>query len=415
MEILNQPYGRNLGDVLIELLHDNYNRFFVVVAYAKESGVRRLSESILQFRQNGGTVSVVVGIDQTNTSVEALRLLLEICDNVFVYHNENFNQTFHPKVYTFNNDDNAKVIVGSSNLTTGGLYINNETNVVLTLDLHNSSEEEVYNHSIEIFNSYSSPDNDFSRQLTPELLNELISRNYILSELDTRRGIPRTGTGEATEHTPIFGRRNVIAPRIGYDNHGNNESVDNHSEPQEPLYINEHVPDIELQEQNDIPNVVAEPQNAENILALEIGFWKRLSNNDISPTSSPGQIIIPIRFLDYFPEFSHLQITNAEAGQSEVYFNVIFINSNLDELRVNDVRAIHYFPALDHPRKNSEIRFTFHNQQVFNQLRSGDILEFRRTNSDEYWFIIRQLSRDTDENQILLDENPRGFNVINED
>ena len=70
------------------------------------------------------------------TSAEALALLRSISRKVFVYHKHHL-QTFHPKVYLFDDGQNpptdAILLVGSSNLTGGGLYQNIEANLALEL------------------------------------------------------------------------------------------------------------------------------------------------------------------------------------------------------------------------------------------------------------------------------------------
>lgn len=56
-----------------------------MVAYAKTSGVNRLLPYMRQFKENGGTIKAVVGIDQGNTSYEALISLLSVCNELYIY------------------------------------------------------------------------------------------------------------------------------------------------------------------------------------------------------------------------------------------------------------------------------------------------------------------------------------------
>ena len=114
------------------------------------------------------------------------------------------------------------------------------------------------------------------------------------------------------------------------------------------------------------------------------GFWKRLSNNDASHTSSPGQIQIPIGFLDFFPTMSDEVALTAGLGmgQSAAYFPVNFSDGTFTK-RVPQARVILYEPAPHHPRPNREIRFTFHDREVFERLSPLDILVFTRL-EDEY-------------------------------
>lgn len=67
--------------------------------------------------------------DIENTSAEGLRDLLDWESNgsleTHIYHNE-ANPTFHPKIYLLRNDAEARLIVGSNNITGAGLFVNTE-------------------------------------------------------------------------------------------------------------------------------------------------------------------------------------------------------------------------------------------------------------------------------------------------
>ena len=77
MELMNQPLTGQLGNRLIELLESqDYQVLNIVVAFAKNSGVLRIKDSLEKFRDRGGVVNVYVGIDMSGTSYEALTALL---------------------------------------------------------------------------------------------------------------------------------------------------------------------------------------------------------------------------------------------------------------------------------------------------------------------------------------------------
>ena len=105
----------------------------IVVAWARRSGVGLLNSALGENLRN---VDVVVGMSNRGTTAEALALLQSISRNVFVYHTHPL-QTFHPKVYLFDDGQDpplhAALLVGSSNLTGGGLYQNIEGNLALEL------------------------------------------------------------------------------------------------------------------------------------------------------------------------------------------------------------------------------------------------------------------------------------------
>ena len=105
----------------------------IVVAWARRSGVGLLYSALGEALRN---VDVLVGMTNRGTSAEALALLRCLSRRVFVYHKHHL-QTFHPKVYLFDDGQNppsdAALLIGSSNLTGGGLYQNIEGNLGLTL------------------------------------------------------------------------------------------------------------------------------------------------------------------------------------------------------------------------------------------------------------------------------------------
>lgn len=129
MELMNQPFTGQLGNHLIELLNSQeYQTLNIVVAFAKNSGVLRIKESLENFRKHGGKVNVYVGVDLGGTSYEALTNLLLLTDTLSVVHAEE-GQTFHSKIYQFLGAEDGLIIIGSHNLTGGGLWTNFETSV----------------------------------------------------------------------------------------------------------------------------------------------------------------------------------------------------------------------------------------------------------------------------------------------
>ena len=135
MELTLLTNEGSIGKEISSSLHSGkYSDFKIAVAYAKNSGISRIYNDLSNFANNGGKTSVVVGIDQNNTSYQALINLRTFTqDELFIHHDKNFDITFHPKMYLFGNKDIEKVIIGSSNLTGGGLYLNYEANVGIIL------------------------------------------------------------------------------------------------------------------------------------------------------------------------------------------------------------------------------------------------------------------------------------------
>jgi hypothetical protein len=177
-----------------------------------------LFEPIQRFREQGGLVEVVVGVDLNGTSVQALRLLTEAADTVRVFQNANrrFRQTYHPKFYLFFGDAAASIIVGSSNLTLGGLFVNVEQNVRLDLDLQNDIDRNVFASFRDGYQSVATAPNGVTRELTDDLLDQLIQRGILEDEDAAPEPRIRSGDQENDESKattePLFGRMDVAPP-----------------------------------------------------------------------------------------------------------------------------------------------------------------------------------------------------------
>ncbi len=144
MELMNQPFTGQLGDRLIELLDStDFHTLNVAVAFAKNSGVLRIKDSLERFRERGGIVNVYVGVDLGGTSYEALTALLLLSDSLNVVHSET-GQTFHVKIYQFLGKDKGLIVVGSHNLTGGGLWTNFESSLHIPADVSSVNEKRIF-------------------------------------------------------------------------------------------------------------------------------------------------------------------------------------------------------------------------------------------------------------------------------
>ena len=137
MEFVYQPAASNrLGDFLKDNLAGPWTHFRAAVAFVKRSGTRHVAPALSAFADTGH-VEIIAGIDHRGTSAEGLRDLLNAVSprgRIIVFHNR-LPFTFHPKVYLFKSPSAAEVLVGSGNLTEGGLFTNYEAALRFSLDL----------------------------------------------------------------------------------------------------------------------------------------------------------------------------------------------------------------------------------------------------------------------------------------
>lgn len=112
----------------------------IATAFAKRSGVSMIIEPLKDMLVSGGAVQIIYGLDFRITDPEAMEQLTSLdagYDGVTHYAYSGwelaFDHAFHPKFYMCTDGEgNAQVIIGSSNLTYGGLWKNVETNVVIS-------------------------------------------------------------------------------------------------------------------------------------------------------------------------------------------------------------------------------------------------------------------------------------------
>lgn len=99
--------------------------------------------------QAGAPVEFLVGLDMRSTEPEALKSLLDLSrkrDNVALYCYASLKPAgiYHPKVYLSRLGDEVTSIVGSSNLTEGGLRKNVEVNVLIEADVRDEIVSDLY-------------------------------------------------------------------------------------------------------------------------------------------------------------------------------------------------------------------------------------------------------------------------------
>ena len=108
------------------------------VAFINQGGVGLL-ESELQ--QLGARLTVFAGIRNSITSRQGLESLLGFGSILYAVDTGARSPLFHPKVFFAQGATEARVVVGSANLTAGGLNNNIEASVRLTLDRKESEDE----------------------------------------------------------------------------------------------------------------------------------------------------------------------------------------------------------------------------------------------------------------------------------
>lgn len=220
MKIISQPADQNrLGDFLNRNLAAPWTSFRAAVAFAKRSGVQHIEQSLTEFSARGD-VQIIIGIDHRGTSFEGLQDLLAAvlpAGRVVVFHNPG-SLTFHPKLFLFKSDIAAELLIGSGNLTAGGLYNNYEVGASYSLDLGQADDAEVLGSVEHLLDMWSDEESGTVSVLDTDLLDRLLVQGLTLGEeaiewaAQARDG---DGHGFVADDNPLpfVARREPGAPR----------------------------------------------------------------------------------------------------------------------------------------------------------------------------------------------------------
>lgn len=177
-----------LGDFLVQgLASENWTQFRAAIAFVKQSGTKHIRSDLAAFSRRA-LVTLSVGIDSGGTSREGLQDLIAATSRtgkLFVFHNAN-RSTFHPKIYLFRNTDAADVVIGSGNLTEGGLYTSYEASVRLNLKLSSEHDRSMLQSIEDTLDQWSTATQGLCVPLDEGMLNKLVENGLVLPEVLTR-------------------------------------------------------------------------------------------------------------------------------------------------------------------------------------------------------------------------------------
>lgn len=215
--LYNQPLAVRFGTELLRQVDqvDDIDPFWdtldIAVAWVRASGMAYLSDRLANFLRNGGQLSVIVGIDLQNTTREGLQALLDLeqygrCET-FVYHNE-AGSIFHPKLYLFRNEDEARLIVGSNNITQSGLYVNVEAGLQVDTDINAN----VVAQTLDALSSWKDTDSRLAVRLNQEFLAQLSDEGYVPDEARAREILRWQASPYGRRRQSLFASRRFVPP-----------------------------------------------------------------------------------------------------------------------------------------------------------------------------------------------------------
>lgn len=162
---LNYPIGKVINQELRNSIDTK-----IAVAFLKYTGIKVIEESLLSSLDKGGEFEIIAGLDFKTTDPKSMLYLINLKKNYknlkfYCYGDKKSNKTdvvFHPKIYLFDNGKEKTSIIGSTNMTGGGLMTNFEVNTIFTerQPVYNSQLKAIYN-SIKYTDSLFSPNEEY--------------------------------------------------------------------------------------------------------------------------------------------------------------------------------------------------------------------------------------------------------------
>jgi len=110
----------------------NPERIIISVAFLNESGLSVLHEALTPVAEK---TTILAGIRNGITSAQGLLKSLEIGCLTYGVDTGSRTVIFHPKIYFSRSNNEARLIIGSANLTIGGLNSNIEASLLLMMEL----------------------------------------------------------------------------------------------------------------------------------------------------------------------------------------------------------------------------------------------------------------------------------------
>lgn len=377
MDFIAQPLGLfRLGNYLLgNLQKKQWTLFRASVAFVKNSGVKHIYSLLSDFQQRGRS-KISVGIDNGVTTYEGLVNLLDAIganSEMWIFHNEN-SSTFHPKVYLFANDQNADFIVGSGNLTEGGLFTNYEAFLRVSLDLQNTEDRQQYDEIISYLDYWTDPSTGCAVQASLSFLNDLCDNDYLPTENQIRR--------ERKEKSQQARERGKKAR--GFKPFGTTKVPSAPFQPVIPVQLPEVVAVAEITPDT----VAAEPVDEQD--GLFMGFVMTLQQTDVGygqktagTSKRSPEIFIPLKARDEDPIFGGwraLFVQDPENSNKYDRWNVkMLVRGNIESINM-----------MTWPLKHD---FRLRSESLRRGASPGDILRIERSDGTAgYQYVVEVIS-----------------------
>lgn len=201
------------GNKLIKFFADkDFHTFTGISAFASQAGIRGLSKHIKTAKKHLNIITIVTGIDQKGTSKEALEELLALNIDAYVFYQPSIT-IFHPKIYLFEGADKSALIIGSSNLTSQGLFTNVEASLLVSIDNSAEAERKIVEQLKDYFKGIFDFTDPNLKKLNKKIIADLVKAKIVPTETERKTAQDKAEKDERTETeniiTKIFPKRAI--------------------------------------------------------------------------------------------------------------------------------------------------------------------------------------------------------------
>lgn len=203
----------SVGNKLIKFFADkDFHTFTGISAFASQAGIRGLSKHINEAKKHL-KITIVTGIDQKGTSMEALKELLALYINAYIFYQPSIT-IFHPKIYLFEGANKSELIIGSSNLTSQGMFSNVEASLLITIDNSVEADRKIVEQLKDYFKGIFDFTDPNLKKISKKIIADLVKANVVPTEAERKAAQDKAEKAERTETENIISKifpKRVIA------------------------------------------------------------------------------------------------------------------------------------------------------------------------------------------------------------
>jgi HKD family nuclease len=189
----------------------------IAVAFASRQGLKIIEAPLSTAVKKGAAVEFLVGLDMRSTEPEALQALLELSRKsanaaLYCYASVSAPGIYHPKLYLSRTADAFASIVGSSNLTEGGLKKNVEVNVLIEADVSDEIVSDIYStyNRLKFQPDRVAPDDEFLALYAQLCQREKEEQHKVVRDRSSRRLLRDFSEKAKSLRRPTPSRRDLV-------------------------------------------------------------------------------------------------------------------------------------------------------------------------------------------------------------